>query len=77
MYQRDSGRLLLTKVALSGNNSDLAVLDVRLQLLDGMGRVRRFELGGSSVNSWVIWIVWCTFALVAVLLGFVGRHSGT
>jgi hypothetical protein len=26
------------------------------------------------VNSWVIWTVWGTFALVAVLLGFVGRH---
>jgi hypothetical protein len=74
VYQRDSGCLLLTKVALSGNNSDLAVLYVRLQLLDGMGRVRRFELGGSSVNSWVIWNVWGMFAFVAVLLGFVGRH---
>ena len=46
----------------------------RSQLLDGPGRVRRFELGGSSVNLWVIWAVWGTFAFVAVLLGFVGRH---
>ena len=26
------------------------------------------------MNSWVIWLLWGTFAFVAVLLGFVGRH---
>jgi hypothetical protein len=26
------------------------------------------------MNSWVIWVVWGAFVLVAVLLGFVGRH---
>ena len=31
-------------------------------------------VGGGRMNSWIIWAVWGTFACVAVLLGFVGRH---